>query len=245
MPALNVIVKDLVVRSMRRKESLMYQVINQDCLEAIINTEEGVYDLVLADPPYFDYKTGHRKDKAGKLSQSLVQQSRQDQIRVIQECVRVLKMDRAFFVFTNWEQDWWMQEALGSLLRNKIIWNKMNWSAGDLKGSFGNQYEVILLGCKGKWEYKGGREHDIWDIPRVGTNRIHSTEKPVALYKKIIENSCDEGALILDPYGGSGASVIAALELNRNIVTYEIDETYYQGIIRRVKEYESKHTITS
>jgi len=217
----------------------MHQVIQGDSLEAISRMDEGIFDLILSDPPYFQYKTSYRQDKDSKLSQALVYQDQKDQIRTIQECIRTLKMDRAFFLFTNWEQDWWMQQALGTLLRNKIIWDKGNWTAGDLMGSFGNQYEVILLGCKGKWKYRGKRESDLWrDIPRVGTNRIHPTEKPVALYRKIIENSTDEGDLILDPYGGSGASVIAALELNRNMLVYEIDPDYKAGIDRRIAEYE-------
>jgi len=219
----------------------MYQILNMDCMEGLTQMDNEIADLILIDPPYFDYKTGHRKDKESKLSQSMAQQSREDQIRTIQECIRVLKQDRAFFIFTNWEQDWWMQQALGNLLRNKIIWNKLNWTAGDLKGSFGSMYEVILLGVKGKWEYKGKREPDIWEIPRVGTTRIHPTEKPVALYKKIIENSTDEGAFIIDPYGGSGASVIAALALDRNILTYEIDTEYYDRIIERIKIWEKFH----
>lgn len=215
----------------------MYQIFNSDCLEGLSRMDNEVFDLVLSDPPYFEYKTSHRKDKSSKLSQAIVYQDREDQVRTIQECIRVLKQDRAFFLFTNWEQDWWMQQALGTLLRNKIIWDKGNWSAGDLKGSFGNQYEVILLGAKGKWIYKGKRESDIWSIPRMGTSRTHPTEKPVELYKKIIENSTNEGDLILDPYGGSGSSVIAALELNRNILVYEIDKDYSEGIQRRVKQW--------
>lgn len=209
-------------------------VLCEDSLEALTQMDEGIFDLAVIDPPYFDYKTSYRQDKAGKLSQSLVQQSQEDQLRTIQECVRTLKQDRAFFIFTNWEQSWWVQARFYTHLRNMIIWDKGNWTAGDLKGSFGNQYEVILLGVKGKWEYKGRRESDIWTIPRVGTNRLHPTEKPVELYRKIIENSTDEGAFILDPYGGSGSSVIAALELNRNILVYEIDPVYHNRIERRI-----------
>jgi len=212
-------------------------VLNEDCLEALTKMDGGIFDLVLSDPPYFEYKTSYRKDKESKLSQPIIYQDQRDQIRTVQECIRVLKQDRAFFLFSNWEQDWWMQQALGGLLRNKIIWNKGNWSVGDLKGSFGNMYEVVLLGVKGKWEYKGKREPDIWEIPRMGTDRIHPTEKPVELYKKIIENSTDEGDFILDCYGGSGSSAIAALELNRNILVYELDKDYYEGIQRRISEY--------
>ena len=218
-----------------------YTVRNEDSLEALVRMDDGIFDLILLDPPYFDYKTGHRKDKEGKLSQSLVQQSRPDMLRTVQECFRTLKQDRALFIFTNWEQSWWMMEKFQSHIRNMIIWDKGNWSAGDLKGSFGNKYEVILLGVKGKWEYKGKREPDIWEIPRMGTDRIHSTEKPVALYRKIIENSTDEGAFILDPYGGSGSSVQTALELNRNILAYEIDPDYHAGILRRINQWKEQH----
>lgn len=213
-------------------------IINGDCLEGLKGTDPEVYDLVLIDPPYFDYKTGHRQDKDDKLSQSLVQQDRKDQLEVVQECIKVLKTGCAFYYFTNWQEAWWFQQRFHTFLRNEIIWDKGNWTAGHLEGSFGNKYEVIFLGTKGRgWKYQGERLHDIWSIPRVGTKRIHSTEKPVDLYKKIINISTKEGATILDPYLGSGASAMAALELNRNIVGYEIDQEYYNRIKERLSEW--------
>jgi site-specific DNA-methyltransferase (adenine-specific) len=126
-----------------------------------------------------------------------------------------------------------------------IIWNKGNWTAGDLKGSFGNQYEVIFLGVKGKWEYKGKRESDLWEIPRVGSKRVHPTEKPVELYIKIILNSTNPGDNILDPYGGSGASALAALETGRNILVYEIDPYYHDKIQERIRCYEENQDNTN
>ena len=142
------------------------QVFNTDCLEALTQMDDEIFDLVLQDPPYMEYATHHRKDKEGKLSQGILYQDRDDQIRVVQESIRVLKPNGAFFFFTNWENIWWIQKPLEGILRNMIVWDKGNWSAGDLKGSFGNQYEIIFLGTKGKWKYKGKRESDIWSIPR-------------------------------------------------------------------------------
>ena len=205
-----------------------------DCLEGLLQMDENTADLCLIDPPYFNYKTEHRKDKADKLSQSIVQQPRDEQIEVIRQCIRILKPDRAFFVFTNWENIWWMSQPFLSLWRNMIIWDKGNWTAGDLKGSFGNQYEIILLGSKGKWEFKGKRESDIWRIARVGTNRIHPTEKPVELYLKIIESSTNKGDLVIDPYVGSGSSAEAALQLGRNFLGYEIDRTFWERATKRL-----------
>jgi DNA modification methylase len=81
----------------------------------------------------------------------------------------------------------------------------------------------------------------LWkDIPRIGTNRIHPTEKPVALYKQIIENASKPGDLILDPYGGSGSSAEAALELNRNILVYELDPEFKDRIDKRIADWRSK-----
>ena len=205
-----------------------------DCLEGLLQMDESTADLCLIDAPYFDYKTGYRKDKADKLSQSIVQQPRDEQIEVIRQCIRILKPDQAFFVFTNWESIWWISQPFLSLWRNMIIWDKGNWTAGDLKGSFGNQYEVILLGSKGKWEFKGKREPDIWRIPRVGTNRMHPTEKPVELYLKIIESSTNKGDLVIDPYVGSGSSAEAALQLGRNFLGYEIDRTFWERATKRL-----------
>lgn len=213
------------------------QIMNADCLEHLTQMDTGIADLVLIDAPYFSYVAGHRKDKEDKLSQPLVEQSLEDQLRTVQECIRILKDGHAFFYFTNWQESWWFQQRFHSFLRNEIIWEKNNWSMGDLEGSLANKYEVIFLGVKGRgWKYKGERIHDIWQIDRVGTNRLHPTEKPVELYKRIIELSTDEGDLIIDPYGGSGASVIAAIETRRNIICYEIDEEFYKRILKRVKE---------
>jgi site-specific DNA-methyltransferase (adenine-specific) len=218
-------------------------VINGDCLEGLTLMEDEIADLALIDAPYFDYKSNHRKDKSDVLSKGIIQQPQEEQIRTILECIRILKTNSAFFLFTNWENIYWMQQPLRTHLRNMIIWDKGNWTAGDLNGSFGNRYEIIFLGVKGKdWKYRGGRDNDIWRQDEKymlnrpsGKARIHPTEKPVDLYRKCIEVACDEGALIIDPYGGSGSSAEAAVLTNRNIIVYEKDVVYYNKIMERLR----------
>ncbi len=218
------------------------QIIHGDSLEALIKMESGIADLALIDPPYFDYKTGHRKDKDGKLSQSLVQQDRDSQLRTVQECIRILKDNRAFFFFTNWQEAWWFQERFSSFLRNEIVWDKGNWTAGDLEGSLGCKWEAIFLGGKGRWKLKDKRLNDIdgWDIPRVSTDRVHPTEKPVDLYVKIIELATEPGDLVIDPYLGSGASMEAAIRTGRNFLGWDIDEYYYKVCLERGERCQKK-----
>lgn len=208
-----------------------------DCLEYLTSLGDNTFDLCLLDPPYMDYRTKFRKDKKSKLSQSLVQQSREEQLETVTQCIRVLKGGKSFWFFTNWEEAWWFQQRFHTFLRNEIIWDKGNWTGGHLEGSLATNYEVIFLGVKDKgWKYKGERLRSIWSIPRVGTKRVHPTEKPVELYEKIIEIATDEGDFILDTYLGSGNSAIAAKKLNRNFVGIDIDRDYYLEASRRIKE---------
>lgn len=223
-------------------------IIMGDSLAAIKELPPDMFDIALIDPPYFDYKTGHRKSGGDeKLKKSLVQQSQADQLETVRECIRVLKPGSAFFFFTNWQEAWWFQQKFKTFLRNEIIWDKGNWTAGDLEGSFGNTYEVIFLGTKGEgWKYRGSRLHDIWgnqyesagstyNLNRVGNNRIHSTEKPVDLYRKCIEVATDPGAFVLDPYVGSGASAEAAWLTGRNFIGYDIDPEYWRRASERIE----------
>lgn len=214
----------------------MYKLYLGDSLSGLKQIDNDTFDLILADPPYFDYWTNFRKDKNSKLSKGIVQQDQEDQLQTLQECIRVLKPSCPFFFFTNWENTDWMMRPFKGLIRNMIIWDKGNWTAGSLKDSFGNKYEVILFGVKGKgWEIRGPRLPDIWEIPRKGTKRVHPTEKPVELYRRCIEIAVPPGSWICDPYGGSGASLQAALELNCHIVAWEIDEHYYRVIDERLR----------
>ena len=218
-----------------------------DCLEGLKGMpDEEMFDLVLSDPPYFDYKTGYRKDKDNKLSQSLVQQTREDQLEVVRECLKRMKQDSAMFFFTNWQEAWWFQKDFHTFIRNEIIWEKGNWAAGDLYGSFGCRYEVAFLLTKGKWAYRGARIQDIWsnafppfkeegyNLARVGTDRIHATEKPVDLYRLAINVSTEPGMFVFDPYVGSGSSAEAAYRTGREFLGFEIDPEYHKRAVERI-----------
>jgi site-specific DNA-methyltransferase (adenine-specific) len=66
--------------------------------------------------------------------------------------------------------------------------------------------------------------------------RIHPTQKPVALYKWLLETYTSEGDLILDTHLGSGSIAIASHYMKRNFVGYEIDQEYYENACKRFKE---------
>jgi site-specific DNA-methyltransferase (adenine-specific) len=75
---------------------------------------------------------------------------------------------------------------------------------------------------------------DIWrDIDFYKENRVHPTQKPLTLIKRLILASSNENDLVVDPFAGSGSTAIASLQLNRSFITIELDEQYYQEVIKR------------
>ena len=187
-------------------------------------------DLVLTDPPYqinyrsnsrqvrprFDYMNND-KDAMGLISESL------------KEMYRVLKSDTAIYLFCSWHKvDFFKREFEKHFeLKNLLIWNKDNHGAGDLVGSYAPKHELILFGHKGRSVLRGGRMPDVLNFPKVSSSKLlHPAEKPTGLLQVLIQNSSDEGDLVLDPFVGSGATAIAALNTNRNYIGIEIDPRY-------------------
>jgi len=221
-----------------RYMTLLYQ---GDCSVGLAQLESESADLVILDPPYFEYATHHRKGgKQDKLSQPLIIQTREEILAVVWECIRILKQNRAFFLFTNWENEWWMQQALQTHLRNKVIWVKNDWSMGALGSSLANQYETIFLGAKGNWKLKGKRVSDVQSFPRVSpVGRIHPTEKPLKLIQWIVELTTNQGDLVIDPYLGSGVTAEVCIRTRRRLIGWEIDKDFYEATTKRVRKVES------
>lgn len=78
---------------------------------------------------------------------------------------------------------------------------------------------------------------DVWrDIDFYEEKRFHPTQKPMKLIKRLVQASSNENDLVLDPFGGSGSTALAALSLKRQFITIELDENYHQIISERIKE---------
>lgn len=77
---------------------------------------------------------------------------------------------------------------------------------------------------------------DVWrDIDFYKENRVHPTQKPLSLIKRLLLASSNEGDLVVDPFAGSGSTAIASIHLNRNFITIDSDENYYNEILNRIE----------
>ena len=76
---------------------------------------------------------------------------------------------------------------------------------------------------------------DFWCLKDNNGNKLHSTQKPVELLKRIILTSTNEGDLILDPVAGTGTTGFVAMQLNRRFTMIEKNENYIKGIMKRLE----------
>ena len=208
-----------------------------DCLELMKELEDNSIDLVLTDPPYgINYKTNHRKNKNHEFCSEIQNDADLSIIKnIVPELHRVLKDNTAVYLFCSSNNVEDVKPIISEYfdIKNTIIWVKNNWTAGDLECSFGKQYECIILANKGKKTIESKRHHDVWFFDRcAGNDVMHQNQKPIKLINRCIESHSKEGDLICDPFLGSGTTLRACRETNRNCIGFE-KEPKYEPLIRK------------
>lgn len=213
-----------------------------DCLELMKKIPDKSIDLVVTDPPYLiSYKTNYRKDKTHKFCTEINGDDDEELIRnYMSECFRILKDNSAMYCFCSAKTlstFTSISESSGFKLKNTIIWVKNNWTAGDLKAQFGQQYEPLLLLNKGRKEFTGKRLTDVWMFNRVsGKSLVHQNQKPVELIEQCILKHSNEGDIVFDGFLGSGTTAVACVNTNRHYIGFELDPRYYDIACKRLNE---------
>ena len=227
----------------------MGRLINGDAIEFMKTLENESVDLIVTDPPYKVTSRGNAGSSGGMMQTKLSMQGKifkHNDIKpqeYISELYRVLKEGSHCYIMTNHIN---LQEMLNTATEcgfhfiKSLIWNKGNKIMGQF---YMSQFEYILFFRKGKGKKinKCGTA-DILNVPNKKTKgedgkNIHDTEKPIELMKILIENSSQEGELVLDPFLGVGATAMACKELNRDYIGIELDEKYYNIACKRVNDY--------
>lgn len=122
-----------------------------------------------------------------------------------------------------------------------IIWAKHTFTLG--RSDYQRQYEPILYGWPqgAKRHWCGDRSQgDVWDIKKPRLNDLHPTMKPVELVERALRNSSEVGDVVLDPFAGSGTTLIAAEKVGRVAVVMEIDPKYVDVIVQRWQQFTGK-----
>jgi site-specific DNA-methyltransferase (adenine-specific) len=110
-----------------------------------------------------------------------------------------------------------------------LAWVKNHWGMGDLKHNHGPQWEPICFYPRSRHAFVK-RIPDVIYAARTGNN-FHPTQKPVDLIRHLIQ--ANVGDTVLDPFVGSGTTCVAAKQLGRHFLGFELDEKHYKTALAR------------
>lgn len=209
-----------------------------DDVDALMNGVKA--DMVFTDPPYGMKYTSHRPKEEIRF-----EMLKNDDV-ILDFFPYIEKYSTGFvFVCTTWKVlDQWLPLFKNYLdLSNMIIWNKGGGGIGDLKTTFSVDYEIILCSSR-KNEIKGKRIGSVWTCNRDNAvDYKHPTQKPVGLSYIAISHTTDEKNSVLDLFGGSGSTLIACEQLNRNCFMMEFDPKYVDVIIDRWEKFTGQKAV--
>lgn len=210
---------------------------NKDCLELMQEMLEcgfdGKVDFILTDPPYnIDFKPP-RQNCGTAESRIKIQNDNMGDVEfynfiktVFSLCYKLLKNDSFLITFMGWSSIPTFEKALtecGFTIKSMPIWVKECFGIGYYTRP---QYEPMYLCFKGNPKPLERPISDVIQVPRA-KNIIHSCQKPRDLLQILINSFSNEGDLILDPFGGSFSTCVAAKKCGRNYISCEIDKTLY------------------
>lgn len=191
----------------------------------------NIADMVFTDPPYGVNYQSNMRTKSAKFDVL-----KNDDTFITDWIAPVATVSTGFvFVWTSWKvlKEWIeFTEPIGDL-SNLIIWNKGGGGMGDLKKTFSSDYEVALVFNRGS-ELTGKRIGSVWDVGKDSAGSYHHpTQKPVGLAATAILSTTQPENIVLDVFGGSGSTLIAAEQTERTCYMMDIDPRYVDVIRKR------------
>ena len=204
-------------------------------------------DMIFCDPPYSVNYANSAKDKMRGTNRPILNDNMGDDFGPFLKAAltpMVAHCQGAIYIAMSSSELDTLQAAFreaGGKWSTFIIWAKNTFTMG--RSDYQRQYEPILYGWPegGKHYWCGDRDQsDVWQIKKPHKNDLHPTMKPVELVERAIRNSCKPGDLVLDPFGGSGTTLIAAEKSGRTARLMELDPKYVDVIVRRWQDWTGK-----
>lgn len=204
-------------------------------------------DMVFTDPPYNVNYANTAKDKMRGKNRAILNDNLGDgfyDFLLAALTPTVTHCKGAIYVAMSSSELDVLQSAFreaGGKWSTFVIWAKNTFTMG--RSDYQRQYEPILYGWPegGKHHWCGDRnQSDVWQIKKPHKNDLHPTMKPVELVERAIRNSSRPGNSVMDPFGGSGTTMIAAEKTGRVARLIELDPKYVDVIVRRWQDWTGK-----
>ena len=204
------------------------RVLHGDCIEIMRSLSANSIDFILTDPPYLvRYHDRENRSIQNDSSANWLKPA-------FAEAYRVLRQDHFMVSFYGWTQvdkffDAW--RSAGFRIVGHVVFRKQYTS----KTRFLQyQHEQAYLLAKGNPALPSQPIPDVIDMPYSG-NKLHPTQKPIPTLKPLIESFTKPGNLVLDPFCGSGSTLLAAKILKRHYFGIELDANYHAAATKRLQ----------
>ncbi len=195
-------------------------------------------NLVITDPPYnVNYEGTAGKIKNDNMAGDKFYQFLFDAFTNME---KEMANDASIYVFHADTEGLNFRKAFadaGFYLSGCCIWKKPSLVLG--RSPYQWQHEPCLYGWKKKGKhqwYSDRKQTTIWEFEKTKKNTDHPTMKPIPLLAYPIQNSSMSNTLVLDPFGGSGSTLIACEQTDRSCYTIELDEKFCDVIVKRYIE---------
>lgn len=200
--------------------------------------EDTKVNLVVTDPPY----NVNYEGAAGKIKNDNMEDDKfyQFLFNSFVNMEQAMADDASIYVFHADTEGLNFRKAFqdaGFYLSGCCIWKKPSLVLG--RSPYQWQHEPCLYGWKKKGKHKwyaGRKETSVWEFEKSKKNADHPTMKPIALLAYPIKNSSMTNSLVLDPFAGSGSTLIACEQTGRICYAIELDEKYCDVIVKRYIE---------
>jgi DNA modification methylase len=195
-------------------------------------------DALLTDPPYNVNYEGGTKQKLSISNDAMDEDTyRRFLVAALRTATDVLRPGGAFYVWHADSHGLTVRSAcalVGLIVRQCLIWVKSSLVLG--RQDYQWRHEPCLYGWKdgGAHTWLADRtQTTVLEFEKPARNEDHPTTKPVALFAHLLGNSCRSDGIVLDPFAGSGTTIIAAEQLGRRCFSLEIDPVYVDVAVQR------------
>jgi DNA modification methylase len=205
---------------------------------------DELVDMTFTDPPYNVNYANTAKDKMRGKNRPILNDNMGDGFGafLLAACQNILNVTKGavYIAMSSSELDTLQSafRAAGGKWSTFVIWAKNTFTMG--RADYQRQYEPILYGWRDGADHYwcGARDQgDVWQIKKPHKNDLHPTMKPVELVERAVRNSSKTRDLILDPFGGSGSSLIACEKSGRRARLIELDPKYVDVIVKRWQDF--------
>jgi DNA modification methylase len=213
---------------------------------------DELVDMTFTDPPYNVNYANSAKDKLRGKNRAILNDNLGEGFGQFlhDACSNILARTKgAVYVAMSSSELDTLQSAFrraGGRWSTFIIWAKNTFTLG--RSDYQRQYEPILYGWRDGADHFwcGDRDQgDVWQIKKRQKNDLHPTMKPVELVERAVKNSSKSRDLVLDPFGGSGSTLIACEKTGRRARLIELDPKYVDVIVRRWQDWTGKTAVNA